>query len=184
LVLKNSESKYTLTTLGKKANEILSLTETSEKESTPTKITNAFKNLSPAQEIYLSYQGIPVMAFALSLSLLDTKFFDIYFSAFLVLIFFISLMIYVAIAYSILHSLLALITLSSSVWLVFLPHNHKYLASIYFSSLFGLLFFFQDFFSSEFSFITILKYIIGAFLILASILVSVIYYKKENTLKD
>jgi hypothetical protein len=47
-----------------------------------------------------------------------------------------------------------------------------------------LLFFFQDFFSSEFSFITILKYIIGAFLILASILVSVIYYKKENTLKD
>jgi hypothetical protein len=182
LIKKDSskDNKYLLTDLGIRATSMLDLVDSTSESSLAQSISNAFKDLSPKEQIYLGFQGIPFALFALSFSSLEQEVIPSFLSILWVLFSSLFLLIYFLVAYRSLQSFLALFTLSNIIFLVFLPNNHKYVGSIYILNLLGSLLIINTLYNGL---LEILDYLLisgGIFMLIMAVIVSVLFYKEEK----
>jgi DNA-binding transcriptional ArsR family regulator len=133
----SEDNKYLLTDLGVRATSMLDLVDSTSYQTLSQTISNAFKDLSPKEQIFLGFQGIPLALFALSFSSLEQEVISSFFSILWIIFSSLLLLIYFLVAYRSLQSFLALLTLSNVIFLVFLPNNHRNIGSIYFLNLIG-----------------------------------------------
>jgi DNA-binding transcriptional ArsR family regulator len=176
----SEDNKYLLTNLGIRATSMLDLVDSSSESSLAQSITNAFKDLSPKEQIYLGFQATPLGLFALSFSSLEQEVFPLFLSILWITFSSLVLLIYFLVAYRSLQSFLALLTLSSVIFLVFIPNNHKYIGSIYFLNLIGSFMIINTLYIGFLGILDYLSIITGIIMIILAIIISIQLYKKKN----
>lgn len=150
LIVKSSTTeKYSISPLGLKACSMLDMVDTTEHdESLGQKISSSFKNISPIDQIIISFEAIGLILFFIPI----TSMFEFPKYALMLLIMsLVGLILFAVItyySYRKLRYIPSLLVLSSLVYIVFLPNNQLKCGVIYMASVLGALALYQGLINS------------------------------------
>ena len=136
--------KYVISPLGLKACSMLDLVDTSEKDdSIVQKISNSYKNVTPLDQILLSFVTLSILLFFMPLQAMFNNNTTIPY-LFLPMIIGLFLSVFFIFYSSLkLKYIPSILILSSIIWIIFLPSHQLKTGLIYMSSVFSLIFFEQ-----------------------------------------
>lgn len=178
LITKSNE-KYLITPLGVKATSMLDLVNISDhNDSIVQTISNSFKNITPIDQIILSFHAFCYIAFILPFLLLLINYnrFAIFLAPMLIgLILLIAITIY---SYLKLKYIPSILILFSLIWVIFLTSNQKSIAFIYVVSGLDIVFLYNAIIATIFGKNNFLFFSFVITFIIASIIgIGIIFYK-------
>ncbi|MHA2366019.1 MAG: DUF7347 domain-containing protein [Candidatus Hodarchaeales archaeon] len=177
----DDNNKYLLTPLGNRATSMINLVDDTSNKTTVQNVINAFKYLTPKEQIFVAWSVVPLVVFSLFAVFLESNpEFNIWE---VILLFFMVLSIVLGVIlllYSRLQSIVAILTLSNFIWIVFLPDNNLRirLGTIWFTSFAGLLFLGTGLIEQPNY--NLLNVVFGLILLLTAIVVSIFHLYKEQ----
>ena len=188
-LIEKKDEKYLISPLGLKACSMLDLVDTSEKDdSIVQKISNSYKNITPMDQILLSFLTFSILLFFMPLQgmLNDNTTIPFLFLPMIIGIF-LSLFL-IAYSYFKLDKYIpSILILSSIIWIIFLPSHQLKTGLIYIASVFSLIFFDQALVNYAIGNKNILlNFSLGIICLLLTVLTTVYilydeYLKKEKT---
>ena len=140
LISKTNDNKYILTEIGERASLMLELVNDTSKPSLGNQLLNAFKNLSPIEELIVTWDLFPILVLILLIQrlLLNRLAINLFDSIVLFIVFITSVLI-LLLTYRSLQSFLAMFVTSSIIWLVFLQKNRLILGIIWFLNIIAVI---------------------------------------------
>lgn len=184
-LIEKEGDKYRISVLGVKACSMLDMVDTTEKEeSLVQKIANSYKNITPLDQVIISFQAFALILFFVPISYIleDHNLLAVLFIPMVVgllVLGFITLYSYTKLKY-----IPSILVLSSLIWIIFLNDDQLKTGFVYIISVFGLIFLFQTAKMSSSSNLFLLNILLGVACLVASSLTALymlykIYWKKE-----
>lgn len=187
-LLVKEDEKYKISPLGIKACSMLDLVDTSEhQDSVVQKISNSFKNISPLDQVIVSFEAFALILFfvPLTYALENSSLFGVLLFPIIVGLFLFGLITFYS--YRKLQYIPSILVLLSIIWVIFLQSNQLKTAFMYLVSIFGAVFIYRALITSDSRTYQIMYFLVGiTFLLFSTICGLYIIYgenwkKKLNT---